>query len=120
MTRVETDIKKTMVSGVLTTTATQLSPVKCEGLNGHVSFYSYNLSTAAIYALFKGAHINTTTTSYWAAIGTTATIAASAGAGFIIKSDIAALSGDYNYITVEYQAAATGGVSATVMQLSVW
>ncbi len=119
MDRIQTDVRKSITNNVATTTATQLSPINCEGLIGGKTLYANNLGTTAIYLQFKGCGINASSTSHWANIGATATVAAS-GASFFGDYNVTGLSGTYNYLTVEYVAAATGAVSACFLQLTVF
>jgi len=84
-----------------------------------VSLYCYNGGTAANYFEFKGCGFNTSSTGYYAALGATATVAASA-VGIFTNYNVTGLTGYYNYLTVEYYAAATGTNGSSIIQLTVW
>ena len=114
----EKEVRKTMSSAVPTTTTTSLTMIRKEGTE-HASYYAYNLATATVYANFKGCGINTAATAMWFSIGATATIAASS-VTCINSYSVSALQTPANYITVEFAATATGGVSALTQSLSVW
>jgi len=115
---IEKEVRKFQKSEVPTTTTTSLPMIRKDGTES-LSYYVNNLSTCTVYANFKGCGINTAATGYWYAIGATATIAASSTT-CIESYTVSALQAPANYITVEYAATATGGVSAMTQVLSVW
>ena len=108
----------TMSSGVPTTTMTSL-PMLRRSETENVSYYAYNLSTSTVYVAFRGCGINTANTGMWVTLVATATVPASA-ATCLQSYSVSALQSPVNYLTVEYAALATGGVSALTQILSVW
>jgi hypothetical protein len=113
------ETRKVMRVAVPITSATSFPLLRKEGVGNNVCLYAYNLATCSVYGLFRGCGFNTAATAQWFNIGTTATIAASSVTA-IASYSVSALQLPINYITFEYAAGATGGVSALTLQLSIW